>query len=166
MEFPPLELGAWGSSALVTQMADLRKAGIELGYYAPVFEPSPLQIVQPRVLSLRDLGLPQGGRHREVLAAVPNAGKRLCSPDVGPTARMVYNDQPEGWQHTIFVAMDPLAAPESKPDFRDPSDPHIIWKLANGNLTNTGLDGKLWLFTQLVTPDSHFPPDALFMVLD
>ena len=58
------------------------------------------------VLSVEELGFPQGARLEDIYKAANNRGLDLCPAEVGPQLRYQYPDQPRGeW---FLIAMDPI----------------------------------------------------------
>lgn len=65
------------------------------------------------LIRLSELGLRDGARLDEVCEAGVALGLRLCTPDVGASLRLAYDEQPENeW---LFVAMRPLVSSEGIP---------------------------------------------------
>jgi hypothetical protein len=88
---------------------DLKQAGVELNESGLVLlgserlrdrtERRPLVTV---VLSVRNFGLPQGGRMSEICRRAEELGLSRCPLELGPYFRLQYLDQPEGyWGHPV-----------------------------------------------------------------
>lgn len=61
------------------------------------------------VLSVAELGLPEGATRVEIYERAKERGLALCPAEVGPQLRRQYPDQPIGeW---LIVAMEPIAGP-------------------------------------------------------
>jgi hypothetical protein len=86
--------------------------------------------VQLFLLSVADLGFPEGALTREILGSDRDQdlfgnpspftggkgrelGLELCPPDVGPTCRLEYKDQP--LNESLYVAMKPIKTPDGEP---------------------------------------------------
>ena len=58
------------------------------------------------VLSVKELGFPQGAQLKDIYEAAKNQGLDLCPAEVGPQLRLQYTDQPNGeW---LIIAMEPI----------------------------------------------------------
>ena len=58
------------------------------------------------VLSVKELGFPQGAKLEDIYKAARNQGLDLCPAEVGPQLRLQYSDQPSGeW---LVIAMEPI----------------------------------------------------------
>ena len=58
------------------------------------------------VLSVKELGFPQGAQLKDIYEAAKNLGLDLCPAEVGPQLRLQYPDQPNGeW---LVIAMEPI----------------------------------------------------------
>jgi len=59
------------------------------------------------VLSVKELGFPQGAELKDIYEAAGNQGLDLCPAEVGPQLRLQYLDQPSGeW---LIIAMEPIS---------------------------------------------------------
>ena len=58
------------------------------------------------VVSVAELGFPNGATRKEIYECAIEFGYKLCPPEVGPKLRLQYNDQPKGeW---LRIAMEPI----------------------------------------------------------
>jgi len=58
------------------------------------------------VLTVKELGFPQGAQLKDIYEAAKNQGLDLCPAEVGPQLRVQYPDQPSGeW---LVIAMEPI----------------------------------------------------------
>jgi hypothetical protein len=58
------------------------------------------------VLSVKELGFPQGAELKYIYEAAKNLGLDLCPAEVGPQLHLQYPDQPSGeW---LVIAMEPI----------------------------------------------------------
>jgi len=58
------------------------------------------------VVSVADLGFPDGAKLDQIYKRAKSLGLALCPPEVGPQLRLQYKDQPKGeW---LRVAMEPI----------------------------------------------------------
>ncbi len=58
------------------------------------------------VVTVADLGFPEGATTKEILDAAKKQGLSICPAEVGPQLRLQYKDQPLGeWN---FIAMQPI----------------------------------------------------------
>lgn len=114
------------------------------------------------VLSVIDLGFPEGALTREVIGSdrdrdlfgnsAPFTGGRgnllglkLCPPDLGPELRLQYNKQP--LNERLYIAMKPITASDGEPR---------IFMLTHGT------DG-LSLDAALARPDDKWAADDKFV---
>lgn len=68
-------------------------------------EPTEVDIV---VVSVAELGFPNGATREQIYEKALSLGLKLCPAEVGPQMRLQYTEQPNGeW---ILVAMDPITA--------------------------------------------------------
>lgn len=113
------------------------------------------------ILSVADLGFPEGALTRELLGSAQDQdllgqpapftggigrqlGLELCMPDVGPALRLQYEDQPLG--ERIYVAMAPITTPDGDPR---------VFVIVNGP------DG-LSLDAERARPADHWAPSDRF----
>ena len=58
------------------------------------------------VLTVEELGFPQGAQLKDIYKAAINQGLGLCPAEVGPQLRLQYTNQPKGeW---LLIAMEPI----------------------------------------------------------
>ncbi len=58
------------------------------------------------VMSVKELGFPEGAQYQDICKAADNQGLDLCPAEVGPQLRLQYRDQPKGeW---LVIAMEPI----------------------------------------------------------
>jgi hypothetical protein len=58
-------------------------------------------------LTPTDLGFNQGTEHEQIYKRAATLGLQLCTPEVGPSLRLAYADQPR--EEALFIAMPPVA---------------------------------------------------------
>ena len=64
-------------------------------------------------VTVKELGFVKGATLKEIYASASERGLKLCPPEVGPTLRLEYKDQPNGeW---LTVAMDPITDSDGTP---------------------------------------------------
>lgn len=62
--------------------------------------------IELEIISVAELGLPDGGTISQIYAKAKERGLELCPAEVGPQLRLQYKDQPKGeW---LLVAMEPI----------------------------------------------------------
>jgi hypothetical protein len=93
-----------GGRSGVELLEDLKKTGVEINdlglrllisesFKAPETS-RPFVIAE---LTVRNLGLPRGGRISEIIKYATDFGLSLCPMELGPYLRLQYLDQPEGF---------------------------------------------------------------------
>lgn len=126
----------------------LRSCQVGMNRYAqilfddPDFAPAPAPIeVTVVFVSLSDVGLDQGARYDEIVAAASALGLDQCPLEVGPHLRLQYVNQPEGPYLTV--------ASPARSD--DPDDPNGFYL--------RHVDGRLWLRGYEAAASELFEPD-------
>lgn len=126
----------------------LRHNGIRMNTYAdrlfadPDFATTPVpHDVRVVFVSMAEIGLPDGGRYREILAHAASKGLEPCPLELAPHLRLDYRDQPEGPYLTV-------ASAERSPDPDTPNGFYI-----------RHLDGELWLRGYESGPENAYAPD-------
>jgi len=140
-----LRVGAVSKDDLLRRLG---RTSIRLNDYAralfadPDFKTSnETQDLRLAVVSLPEIGLPNGGRFPDILSAAKNAGLEPCTLEVAPHLRLDYLDQPEGPYLTV-----------ASPTFRhEPSTPNGFYlrRLADG----------LWLRGYNAAKEHVYAPD-------
>lgn len=102
-------------------------------------EPRDVRLV---VVSLPNIGLPEGGNFDDILTKAAHSGLQPCALEIAPHLRLHYIDQPEGPYLTV-------ASLELRPN--DPLTPNGFY------LRN--LDGRLWLRGYESGPENIYPAD-------
>ncbi|NMB91825.1 hypothetical protein GYA37_03190 [candidate division WWE3 bacterium] len=89
----------------------LEESGVQIGDWAgDILNKTKLskskQSLDLVVLSVKELGFPQGTQLKDIYEAAKNQGLDLCPAEVGPQLRLQYPDQPNGeW---LVIAMEPI----------------------------------------------------------
>ncbi len=100
-----------------------------------VKEPSSVNLV---VVSVADLGFPQGAKGSEIYDKALSLGLQLCPAEVGPQLRLQYPDQAAGgW---ILVAMEPIVGFGDAPHVFSVS--HVLGDRWLG--AYAGFPGRFW----------------------
>ncbi len=97
--------------------------------------------VRLAVVSLPDLGLPQGGMFAEIMERAVSLGLEPCELEVAPHLRLHRLDQPEGPYLTV-------ASPEPQPNTTFPNGIYL-----------RRLEGQLWLRGYESGPESIYAHD-------
>ncbi len=64
-------------------------------------------------VTVAELGFPKGTIHKEIYARAKEIGFSFCPPEVGPTLRLAYIDQPKhGW---LLIGMEPITRADGCP---------------------------------------------------
>jgi len=87
------------------------------------------------VVSLAEIGLPDGGTFDEITTAAQAVGLDLCPLEAAPHLRLQYTDQPKG--PYLTVASQKLRSEETYPKWPLPADARR-WCLAARVLRNPG----------------------------
>ena len=120
LRLPIIERPAWKTIKLgVHENADsyrqaLKKAGYEIGRRAndmmghPNFKIVAKSVdVELVVVTVAELGFPDGATRKDIYEKALSLGFQLCPPEVGPSLRLQYPDQPNGeW---LLIGMEPIA---------------------------------------------------------
>lgn len=76
-------------------------------------EPAPRPVdIKLVVVSVTELGLPQGASRLDLYNRAVDFSLKLCPPEVGPQLRLQYGQPDPG---TLYVAMEPIKDSKSKP---------------------------------------------------
>jgi len=109
--FMEIEVGAYCSEkALRTALSD---AGVSIsagGWADDILGKTKLssskKTLELVVMSVKELGFPDGARYEQICAVAETFGLELCPAEVGPYLRLQYKDQPEGeW---LVIAMEAI----------------------------------------------------------
>ena len=66
------------------------------------------------VVSVAELGFPDGATRKQIYAKAQELGLELCPPEVGPQLRLQYKDQPNGeW---LLIGMEPISVSDGNLD--------------------------------------------------
>lgn len=140
-----LRVGGATKSAL---LAHLNQHSVSMNEYAetlfaaPEFTTSNEEYdIRIAVVSLSEIGLPNGGVYTEIVDRALDLGLHQCPLEVAPHLRLHYLDQPEG--PYLTVSSQKLRAEDSFP---------------NG-LYLRRFDDRLWLRGYNSGPDNLYPPD-------
>ena len=141
----PVQVGGVSKTALLDELG---RVGVQMNDYArTLFADDAFVTSADRrdervaVVSLAEIGLPDGGTFDEITTAAQAVGLDLCPLEVAPHFRLQYLDQPKG--PYLTVASEKLRTDETFP---------------NGLYLRTRDDG-VWLRGYCATPDVVFEPD-------
>lgn len=111
-------------------------------------KPLSVTVVKLVLVSVAELGFPKGAKYSEICAKAKLLGLGLCPPEVGPTLRQSYVNQPI--EERLQIAMEAL-------------------KGMNGYLgifvISHRKDKRLWLDWHRGHPDTTWFPSSLFVFL-
>ncbi len=140
-----LDIGGVSKTEL---LAALERQRVQLNEYARALFADEAFHTSPRSRTVRlaqvspvDLGLPDGGRYDEIVAAAADRGLEPCPLEAGPHLRLAHLDQPLGPYLTV-------ASPELRPGPETPNGFYL-----------RRLDDGLWLRGYEAGPENHYPSD-------
>ncbi len=97
------------------------------------------------VLTVEELGFPQGAQLKDIYKAAINQGLGLCPAEVGPQLRLQYTNQPKGeW---LLIAMEPI---------NDSDGDLSLFRVERS-------DGDHWLLASYGYPDGHWDASYRFV---
>lgn len=97
------------------------------------------------VMSVKELGFPNGARYEQICEAAENFGLALCPTEVGPYLRLQYQEQPAGeW---FVIAMEAI---------KDADGGLSVFNVSRGYV-------ELWLRAHYGHPDSFWNADDRFV---
>lgn len=137
-----------GGATKTELLGALQQRGVRLNEYARILfaddafaTSAELREVRLAVISLPDIGLPEGGVFDDVVAHAASAGLEPCPLEIAPHLRLHLRDQPEGQYLTV-------ASLKLRPDGSVPNGLYL-----------RKLDGRLWLRGYESGPENIYPPD-------
>jgi len=142
-----------GGTPLKQLLQRLAEAGIQHNEYARVLFNDPhFTISEPHqvdlfVVSVKELGLNDGGTSSEIFAAASRQGLALCPLELAAHFRLQYMDQPEGPYLTV-------ASAKTRDDEEYPNGFYL-----------RRLNGTLWLRGYRATSDYIWEPASAFTFL-
>lgn len=99
------------------------------------------------VVSVAELGFPNGATRADIYQKAQELGLELCPPEVGPQLRLQYKDQPKSeW---FLIAMEPISASDGDLDvFNVEHDVSGLWLSCHHGLPDDFWDGNRWVFVR------------------
>jgi len=157
--FRTIEIGTYEDVESLRK--DLEESGAQIGTWArDILNKTELsqskQSLDLVVLSVKELGFPEGAQYQDICKAAESRGLDRCPAEVGAQLRRQYQDQPEGeW---LIVAMEPIRDSDGDPDlFVVERDGGARWLSASDGSPDSFWNAH-FRFVFVRRQSSHFSP--------